>query len=1501
MTTLPGGGITSATSDSNSTTPTTLDDLTTRMTQFFQQNQNLNQPVVSSYDVATSSVGTKLDGTNYGLWSQVLEMFISGRDKLGYINGDLSEPAATDPAFRRWRTENAIVKGWLINAMDPSLIPNFIRFPTAYQVWRSAATTYYDGTDTSQVYDLKKRVTTTRQGGGSLEAYYNTLQGLWREIDFRRPNPMKCPVDIQEYNNILQEDRVYTFLDGLDDRLDKTRSDVLHMSPFPTVEQAYAHVRREDTRQSVMLVGHDSPAVAMASTGVKSEPSLQLAKPGPVSDRRWASKDKKPTAQGLGCTHCNSKKHTRDTCFKLHGYPDWWEDFQAKKKKDSSGSTGRAALATTAPQLSILPIHELPPETTSDGSGIGSAYFANTNDSCSGWIVDSGATDHMTFTAADFGVSTPPQRTNIVNANGATYPVTGAGNVVLSPSLSLNNTLLVPSLSSKLLSVGRITEELNCVALMYPTFCLFQDILTKTIIGRGTRKGGLYYVDDLVAGQVHNVRSSAVENEKQLWLWHHRMGHPSFGYMKHVLPQLFNDSNKNSTLHCDTCTLAKSHRVSFPLSSTKSSKPFDLIHSDVWGPSPITTSSGARWFVTFVDDCSRMTWVYLLKNKSEVYRVFRIFHAMIKTQYSADIRILRSDNGGEYVNHEFQTYFTDHGLRHETSCSQTPQQNGVAERKNRHLLETARALLIGANMPQLFWDSAVTTAVHLINRLPSKILKFRTPLQELGTHVPLPSSLIISPRVYGCTAFVHLHKNQRTKLDPCAVRCVFLGYAATKKGYRCYHPSSKRTYITMDVTFVESDMYYSVTPSSALEEDNNNHDPLKWCVCISNGEELTAEEPISFSGADPALENTAEEPCSNSGGTDRLTTLPVVHTAADSSDSGSADPTEPVVPSAVCDEVLQTPLSHVPAHASTQNLQEVNNSVSQLNTNVTTGYHLPFRKNRGKPPTRYSPDTCGQNANYPIADHVTTEKLSDPLKAFVHQVSSCDIPTGIHAALADPNWSRAIQEEMSALQQNKTWSLVSLPTGKKTVGCRWVFTIKYKADGKIERYKARLVAKGYTQTYGVDYRETFSPVAKLNSVRVLLSLAANLNWPLHQFDVKNAFLHGNLEEEVYMDLPPGYTVGSSGVVCKLQRALYGLKQSPRAWFGRFSMAMEKYGFHQSHSDHTLFLKHRRGKITALIIYVDDMIITGNDVSEIAKLEEQLGSEFEMKNLGGLKYFLGIEVARSNRGIFLSQRKYVLDLLAEVGMLDCKPIDTPMAQNDKLGEFQHQVPTNKERYQRLVGKLIYLSHTRPDIAYAVSVVSQYMHNPSKDHMDAVIRILRYLKSAPGRGIMYSKNGHVKIDGYTDADWAGCVDDRKSMAGYFTFVGGNLVTWRSKKQNVVALSSAESEFRGISKGICELLWLRRLMTELGFAPTTEMNLFCDNKAAIAISHNPIQHDRTKHIEVDRHFIKHNLVKRIVRFPFVRSEDQLADMLTKAISSQNFYSSLDKLGIRDIYAPT
>jgi Reverse transcriptase (RNA-dependent DNA polymerase) len=279
--------------------------------------------------------------------------------------------------------------------------------------------------------------------------------------------------------------------------------------------------------------------------------------------------------------------------------------------------------------------------------------------------------------------------------------------------------------------------------------------------------------------------------------------------------------------------------------------------------------------------------------------------------------------------------------------------------------------------------------------------------------------------------------------------------------------------------------------------------------------------------------------------------------------------------------------------------------------------------------------------------------------------------------------------------------------------------------------------------------------------------------------VKNVFLHGDLKEEVYMEIPPGFANEQlKDKVCCLKRSLYGLKQSPRAWFDRFSMVMKKLGYQQSNADHTMFIQRKCVKICILIVYVDDIVLTGNDLVEMKRLKASLAKEFEMKDLGELCYFLGIEVARSKNGVVLSQQRYVLDLLSDTRMLGCKPVNTPIDPNHKLsGEIGDQV--EKRQYQCLVGMLIYLAHTRPDISYAVSVVSRYIHDPRVTHQETAYRILRYLKGCPGKGVFFGKRGHMRVEVYIDADWAGCLDDRKFTSGYCAFVGGNLVSWRNKK--------------------------------------------------------------------------------------------------------------------------
>ncbi|XP_049931235.1 retrovirus-related Pol polyprotein from transposon RE1 isoform X2 [Nymphaea colorata] len=371
-------------------------------------------------------------------------------------------------------------------------------------------------------------------------------------------------------------------------------------------------------------------------------------------------------------------------------------------------------------------------------------------------------------------------------------------------------------------------------------------------------------------------------------------------------------------------------------------------------------------------------------------------------------------------------------------------------------------------------------------------------------------------------------------------------------------------------------------------------------------------------------------------------------------------------------------------------------------------------------------------------------------------------------------------------------------------------------------------------------------------------------------------------------------------VCRLRKAIYGLKQSPRAWFQKLSENIENEGFRRSSADHSLFVKKTSIGTVIVLIYVDDIIVTGDDIQGISNIKGVLGRHFVTKDLGELRYFLGIEFARNQKGLIMCQRKYVTDVLQETGMLGCRPASTPMDINTRLYDDDTE-DVDARQYRGIVGKLLYITVTRPDIAYAVSRVSQFMDKPKKVHWDAAMMILRYLKNSPGMGLFFQNGTSLTISVYVDADYAGCHLDRKSTTGFCVFIGSNLVTWKSKKQTVVATSSAESEYRAMAQATAEVMWVRSLMLDLTVEVPLPMQLLGDNKAALFIANNPAFHERTKHVEVDCHYTRDMIQTGFVSTSHISTTGQTADIFTKALARGPFQSCCSKLSLFDIYAPT
>uniref|UniRef100_A0A2N9IIQ3 CCHC-type domain-containing protein n=1 Tax=Fagus sylvatica TaxID=28930 RepID=A0A2N9IIQ3_FAGSY len=487
-------------------------------------------------------------------------------------------------------------------------------------------------------------------------------------------------------------------------------------------------------------------------------------------------------------------------------------------------------------------------------------------------------------------------------------------------------------------------------------------------------------------------------------------------------------------------------------------------------------------------------------------------------------------------------------------------------------------------------------------------------------------------------------------------------------------------------------------------------------------------------------------------------------------------------------------------------------------------------------------------------------------------VLSLHEPHTYREACTNPLWQQAMTEELQALEKTHTWDLVDLPHGKSAIGCKWVYKIKTKSDGSIERYKARLVAKGYAQEYGIDYEETFAPVARITSVRSLLAIAAVHQWPLFQMDVKNAFLNGDLTEEVYMQAPPGYS-DCPDKVCLLRRALYGLKQAPRAWFAKFSSIVHQFGFSSSSHDTALFIRRSDKGMILLLLYVDDMIITGDDHSGISDFKLFLHQQFEMKDLGHLSYFLGLEVSSDSTGYYLSQAKYASDLLSRAGLTDTKVVSTPLEMNARLTPLDGTPLSDATLYRQLVGSLV-LSH--------------------------LLHILRYIKGTMFHGLHFSAHSTLDLCAYSDADWAGDPTDRRSTTGFCFFLGDSLISWRSKKQHIVSRSSTEAEYRALADTTSELLALRWLLEDMGLTHSSPTIIHCDNRSAIQIAHNDVFHERTKHIEIDCHLVRHHLSAGILRLLPVSSSDQTADIFTKTFPPGRFHDLVSKLKMASVRPP-
>ena len=983
--------------------------------------------------------------------------------------------------------------------------------------------------------------------------------------------------------------------------------------------------------------------------------------------------------------------------------------------------------------------------------------------------------------------------------------------------------------------------------------------------------------------------------------WHFRLGHPASTILKSVI--------SNNSLPCiqsvpvpslcSDCAINKTHKLPFSTSSIQSTRPLEYIFTDVW-TSPVTSIDNYKYYLILVDHYSRYTWLYPLKLKSQVREVFTAFKALVENRFSTKIGTLFSDNGGEFI--ALRSLLSSTGISHLTTPPHTPEHNGISERKHRHVVETGLTLLTHACMPKQFWSYAFTTATYLINRLPTPNLSMESPFQKLFGETPNYSKL----RVFGCLCFPWLRPYTAHKLEDRSTPCVFIGYSQTQSAYLCLQPSSGRIYVSRHVKFDETTFPFqrsSSSPHINLTPSPSNPSPpssiLTPATIVPTSTTNTLQSPAAPLVLPPSTGPTISDHHQSVHSTTPLLS-PTVRTTENSTTETIASPLDTHHPIPTSAHNTPSP-SQSPSPSTAQSPNNSHSNTQTQNTSITSSSSnnqpTPSTTNPLNPNPIEIPQPVVENI-HPMRtrrkNHITkpTKKLN--LSAAL-STSIPPEPQTVNQALKDHKWRGAMSDEITAFARNRTFDLVPRQPHYNIVGCKWIFKNKFLPNGSLSRCKARLVAKGYNQQLGRDYTETFSPVIKSTTLRLVLDVAVSRGWPIQQLDVNNAFLQGTLEEEVYMDQPPGFIDADNPThVCRLRKAIYGLKQAPRAWYTELRTFLLSLGFVNSLSDTSLFVLQQGSSFVYLLVYVDDILVTGNSKNDIQRILTLLAARFSVKDAEDLNYFLGLEAHRTSKGLHLSQRKYILDLLHRYNMLNAKAVTTPMASSPKLTLFSGTPMSDPTEFRKLVGSLQYLSFTRLDIAYAVNRLSQFMHKPTEDHWQAAKRILRYLAGTTTHGIFFSANNNLSLHAFSDADWAGDTNDCVSTNAYIVYLGSNPISWTAKKQNGVARSSTEAEYRAVANTAAELSWICNILTELGIILPAPPVVYCDNVGATFLCANLVFHSRMKHIAVDYHFVRGQIQQGALRVSHVNTKDQLADALTKPLSRPQFIYLRGKIGV-------
>jgi Reverse transcriptase (RNA-dependent DNA polymerase)/Integrase core domain len=1099
------------------------------------------------------------------------------------------------------------------------------------------------------------------------------------------------------------------------------------------------------------------------------------------------------------------------------------------------------------------------------------------------WIIDTGASHH--FCARKEWYQTYENLVTNISTAGPSIQSEGVGTVRLpirDYEIALQNVIHVPELRLNILSTERLKKDNFIGYSNWIPHHLFEGTTGKTIV-EADGSSGLPIISVSQSGELNHFEAldlyyiDAANRQISLDLAHRRLGHISKNLVKKLIKGSTGITLKGMDAHefaderCDECMAGQMKAKPFPLRQPplrKGTRPFEMVHMDLLeGPGP-ALDGHYEYVLVIIDDYTRYSWVYGLRSK-HIEKAWAKWQARILRHHGDGdkqkvlIKRIRSDNGGEFISQEMQDQWRSEGIELQLTVAHAHNQVGVAEKAFGDIVSHAVSVLEDARLPLRLWYEITRTLTYLKNLWPHSFLDAKTPFQMIFKKKPDLAHL----RVIGSKAWVLIPKKSRGgKFKPRAAVCRLLGYMASNQ-YKLWDPQLNKIIYARDVVIEE----WNTTYEEIQEEmrDNPDHDTLGNLVGKEAGNDSDPETP-------PQSE-IARNP-------DHIDINKVI------------------------DELTGDVEGERDDQLSDDNYEE-EEQTSDVNADQTEQ-----GQEQGQPvrPRRVIIPSWKVRENQLDADELpesptTIDLIMLNLTNATEQLQAPQSLSEILRRRDKDLWLESMYRELRALLRNKTWEYVrrsDVPPGHKILTGRWVWV--YKRDGT---RKSRWVVRGFEQVEGIDYQETFAAVARAESYRVLLAIATLLDWDIEQLDVDTAFLYGDIDTDIYVEIPAGPFTDDVPdgkiMVCHLLKSLYGLKQAPKIWFDTLRKALEEMGLRRLDTEHSVYvLLQRHGKKPqevfigpdlVIAVYVDDIMMIGRHRLIIQEFKSQLSKKFHIKDLGEATDYLGIEIVRDRAAgtLKIHQTKYCRSLLKKYGMDECNPSRIPIHDSTKLTvDDQDKEILNAEgihRYQSVIGSLTYaMQGTRADLAYAVSLCSRFLAKPTATHMGIAKGVLRYLKGAIDLGITYYRDNTENLFVYTDSNYQDRTlrGDGRSTSGYGVYLAGGLISWSSRRQHCVTTSSTEAEYIGQANAIKQIIVATQFLLELRLPIIhTPIKLYADNTSSQSLAHKPSARPRSGHIDAAMHFQREKVETGLVDITHVTSQDNAADGFTKPLNGVKF----------------